>query len=231
MMLTDVTDIYEATFELNFDNDFGRYEMEILHKDVYWGSDQKRYPDKNNMPSNVTVQSTFDEIHVSVTPKGECSDNALIGYIEAHGYESGSLTTLYKEVADGGKDVYLGYDPHATSNFKKLLGVIYSTGYSGIVSEAEQREILASSEMLFRMSYKIGQKPYRYVYEYYRFDDQRVLVKLYKASYDESSNTYTQIGGAVSDFYISNFAFRKIVKNFVNLLDVKDIDREVGYPE
>jgi hypothetical protein len=85
--------------------------------------------------------------------------------------------------------------------------------------------------MLFRMSYKIESSAYRYVYEFYRYSEGKVMVRLYQADYDAATNTFSKIASDVSDFYISNFAFRKIVGNFENLLNVKMIDKEAGYTE
>ena len=85
--------------------------------------------------------------------------------------------------------------------------------------------------MLFRMSFKLESSAWRYVYEFYRYDDNRVMVRLYQATYDATTNTYTQKTTPVSDFYISNFAFRKMVNNYVSLMNVETIDKEVGYPE
>ena len=57
------------------------------------------------------------------------------------------------------------------------------------------------------------------------------MVRLYQANYDAATNTYSNIASDVSDFYISNFAFRKIITNFQNLMNAEMIDKEVGYPE
>jgi len=38
-------------------------------------------------------------------------------------------------------------------------------------------------------------------------------------------------GNGMTLFYISNCAFRKIIGNFQNLMNVEMIDKEVGYPE
>ncbi len=233
MMLTDVAYMQEATFELCFENLKGVYRMYLNHEEVYWGNDGKRYEYEDDVPEGVGIESDFDEITVVVSPMGDCTPNKLVDYINKH-TSSGlvSLTQLYnKHTGDGKNNVFLANDPLGTSNFKKLLENIYLTGYSGVISEGEQAKILASNAMVFRMSYKIESSADRYVYEFYRYDEGRVMVRLYQASYNDETNTYSAPTTAVSDFYISNFAFRKIVTNFVKLLNVEMIDQEVGYPE
>ena len=233
MMLTDVAYMQEATFELSFEDLKGIYQMNLIHEDVYWGTDGKRYEYEDDVPDGVGVESTFDEITVVVKPLGECTPNKLTEYVSQNtstGFVS--LSQFYNYVYSGGKNnIFSAYDPLGTSNFKKLLENIYLTGYSGTVSPSEQKEILANNDMLFRMSYKIESSAYRYVYEFYRYGEGRVMVRLYQANYDAETNTYSNIAADVSDFYISNFAFRKIVTNFQNLMNAEMIDKEAGYPE
>ncbi len=233
MMLTDIAYMQEATFELYFEDLVGIYQMNLNHEDVYWGNDGKRYEYEKDIPDGVSLESTFDEITVVVKPYGECTPNKLTEYIsEKTTTGMVSLTQLYNKLTGDGKhNIYSANDPLGTSNFKKLLENIYSTGYSGVIPLEEQAKIVSENKMLFRMSYKIESSAYRYVYEFYRYAENRVMVRLYQADYDAATNTYSKETTAVADFYISNFAFRKIVNNFTELLNVKMIDKEVGYPE
>ncbi len=232
MMLTDVEYMQEATFELCFEDLKGLYQMNLIHEDVYWGTDGKRYEYEEDVPDGVGIESTFDEITVVVTPEGDCTPNKLTEYVNqntATGFVS--LSQLYNKLTgDGNHQIFSAYDPLGTSNFKKLLENIYLTGYSGVISPSEQEEIRANNKMLFRMSYKIESSAYRYVYEFYRYGEGKVMVRLYQADYDAETNTFSKVAGDVSDFYISNFAFRKIVSNFNALLNVEIIDKEAGYP-
>jgi hypothetical protein len=233
MMLTDVAYMQEATFELCFENLKGLYQMNLIHEDVYWGTDGKRYEYEEDVPDGVGVESTFDEITVVVKPTGECTPNKLVDYVNQNtstGFVS--LSQLYNKLTGDGKyQIFSAYDPLGTSNFKKFLENIYLTGYSGIIPPSEQEEIRQNSEMLFRMSYKIESSAHRYVYEFYRYSEGKVMVRLYQADYDKETNSFSKVAGDVSDFYISNFAFRKIVNNFVNLMNVQMIDKEAGYQE
>lgn len=233
MMLTDVAYMQEATFELCFEDLKGLYQMNLVHEDVYWGTDGKRYEYEVDVPDGISIESTFDEITIVVTPVGECTPNKLTDYV-SNNTTTGfvSLSQLYNKLTgDGNYKIFSAYDPLGTSNFKKFLENIYLTGYSGVIPASEQEEILENNQMLFRMSYKIESSAYRYVYEFYRYGEGRVMVRLYQADYDKATNTFSKLAGDVSDFYISNFAFRKIIGNFQNLMNVEMIDKEVGYPE
>ena len=232
MMLTDVAYMEEATFELCFEDLKGVYRMYLNHDDVYWGKDGLRYEFEADVPDGVGIESVYDEITVVVDPMGECTPNKLIDYVNNYTTTGVvSLSQLYnKTMGDGKHNIFSSYDPIGTSNFKKFLENIYLTGYSGVVSPEDQEKILLESPMLFRMSYKIESSASRYVYEFYRYSEGRVMVRLYQASYDDQTNSYSNMTTAVSDFYISNFAFRKIINNFLNLLNVEMIDKEIGYP-
>ena len=63
-----------------------------------------------------------------------------------------------------------------------------------------------------------------YVYKFYRIDDRRVRVSLHR----EDSDGDIRIS-AVSDFYISSFAFKKIASGFISLLNAEVIDINEGY--
>ena len=65
----------------------------------------------------------------------------------------------------------------------------------------------------------------RHVYEFYRLDDRRVMVRLYQI--DSDGNMTTE---AVSDFYVSLLAFKKIVGNSFALLNAQTLNQDVAYP-
>jgi hypothetical protein len=68
-----------------------------------------------------------------------------------------------------------------------------------------------------------GSSAYPYVYEFYRIDDRRVMVSVYRLGTDGVHIN------EVSDFFISIFAFKKMVRNFVNLLNGAEINVDSGY--
>lgn len=226
LMLTDVTYIDNVTVELNLEDMKGAYDLELDHNTVYIGSDNGRYP--NSPPTHVTY-SEFDEITVNVTPSGECTDNKLLQYIEKMGYSFVSLTEFYNKNTGDGSNQYVRYDPLGTSNFKEFIENVYFTTYDGVVPQESQADIVENSPMILRMSFKLQSSAWRYVYEFYRYSDRCVMVRLYQATYNETTHEYTMKTTPVSDFYVSTFAVKKIINNFVGLLNLEDIDKETGY--
>ena len=225
LMLTDISNIDAATFEFYLEDMKGIYEMRLDHRTLYIGSDNGAY----TTPPHDISYTEFDEITVVVTPEGECTPNKLTEYIAANGYDFVSLTELYNQLVGGGKQTYAGYDTLGTSNFKEFIEVLYFTTYGGVVPESEQAAIKENCDMIMRMSFKLSSSPWRYVFEFYRYDDRRVMVRLYQASYNSATNEYGDEFTAVSDFYISTFAFKKLVNHYTDVLDTVDINKEDAY--
>ena len=88
----------------------------------------------------------------------------------------------------------------------------------------EQAEILANAPMLARISFKLSERTNKYVYEFYRASDRRVLVKIYEA--DAAGVATTE---AVSDFSISTATFKKIVGAFDTILNAGIITGDEPY--
>ncbi len=225
MMITDIEFIEELSFEAHLEDFSGGYDMQLDHKTVYWTSDNHRYTAK---PEGISY-SEFDEITVKVTPFGTLTPTKLTDYMQANSYDFVSLTEFYNMAVLGGGNNYVRYDPFGTSNFKELIENIYFTSYSGVIPGEEQAQIVANSPMIFRMSFKLSSSAWRYVYEFYRYDDNRVMVRVYQASYDSATHAYTQKTTPVSDFYISTFSAKKIISNFRGVLNGVDIDKETAY--
>ena len=98
------------------------------------------------------------------------------------------------------------------------------------------RDIERPDDLVFKMTLLMknekeksegdGEKdPPIYVYEYYRIDDRRVRVCIYK----QEGYNGKRLTSEVDDFYISTFAFKKIVSAFNGVLNAEIIDSNVGY--
>ena len=137
-----------------------------------------------------------------------------------------SLDALYSRVAGyNDRILYYGYDTLGTANFKEFLMVMFST-YFGDSLTAEEKKLANEDNLLMKISFNVtDSSPYPYVYSFYRIDDRRVMVSI------------TQVGGSgqtimrADDFYISTFAFKKIVKNFTELLNGVSLDPDEGYDD
>lgn len=224
LILTDIANIDGVRLELYLEDMNGIYDMRLDHRTIYIGSDNKGYL---KPPSGVSY-SEFDEITVVVTPEGECTPNALTNYIAEKGYSFVSLTELYDQLVGGGKQTFAGYDALGTSNFKEFIETLYFTTYAGVVPADDQSDIVKDNPMLMRMSFTLSSSGWPYVYEFYRYDDRCVMVRIYQESYNEATGEYTRTT-PVSDFYISTFAFKKLVNHFVDVLNTVDIDKENSY--
>ena len=109
---------------------------------------------------------------------------------------------------------------------------MFYVDFEDSVDKAEQDFAVEECKMLMRFSIKIDtdkdgddtDENY-YTYEFYRTADRRVVVRLY----EEDANGNMLQSSAVSDFYISTYGFKKIVTNFVSLMNGEEFDLESGY--
>jgi hypothetical protein len=77
-----------------------------------------------------------------------------------------------------------------------------------------------------KFSFKIAKSEYsKYTYEFYRYKDRRVLVRLYPVNSEGNKVEARE----VSEFYISTFAFKKIVGNFLTVLNGEELDIDKVY--
>ncbi len=213
---------------------YGSYNFDLDHKTIYIDSSGGHHDEKPESGG-----SEYDFVTVDVTPSGDCSENALLKWLRYDKNENPSLNidsiklhNLYNREAEGGNAGTLGDDYAGTAYFKEQLLILFSTYYTGTLTDEEQAEAFISGEKLMSLTFAIdtsragsAASPYPYVYDFYRVSDRRVMVVIREVG--PNGQTLSQ----VSDFYISQFAFRKIVYNFQNLLNGKPIDPDVLYQE
>jgi hypothetical protein len=218
LVSTDIDDLEEVSVEFNFEEMYGRFDFILEHLDAYDPNQDK----------------TVDKIRLSVRPGVQTYVNALIAFMKENGREPDgqliqSLVSFYNKV---GPEELLsangvsGYDNDysATYFFKQTLGIMYTTMYLDTYTAEEQAEILANAPMLARISFKLSDRANRYVYEFYRASDRRVLVKIYEAGADGVATT-----AAVSDFSISTATFKKIIGAFDTILNAGIITGDEPY--
>ena len=226
LVMIDVGNIDKVNVTLNMEDKYGAYILDLDHnKRFYLSNNPNDFVLEKPTDKNYTE---YDFINVIVRPLGDKHSDSLLMQLAKKNAESGSqsgtvdLATVYKANPEIGAE-YVGYDTFGTSSFKDLLRVLYGTYYLGIVSEEDQ--LLASDEnKLMTMSFDVGSSSaYSYNYDFYRIDDRRVMVSLYR-----QLDNGTKIG-EVADFYISTFAFKKIVSTFDRLLNGVEIDTNRPY--
>ena len=195
---------------------------------------------KGNYKFDVLQHATKDEIGVSVSASGECTTNKFIEFINDPDYAKyvdkinggTSLKNLYK-YESGIESTNISYmDSLGASSFRDVMHMLYYVTYVNLLTDEERAEAPAEDELVFRMILKIDSasankvSPYEYVYEFYRVDDRRVRVSLYQRDMDGDIQV-----SAVSDFYISTFAYKKITSGFISLLNAELIDIDEGYKD
>ncbi len=219
LVMVGYEDIDNMTVDLYMDDLYGSYNLEMVHETV-WISGNQHLTEK---PESGGQEYDFLTVNVSMT--GACTETAFSRYIESEGLTKLSLAAIYNKVAGltGNQGLTYGHDTFGTSNFKDFLTVMFST-YYGDTLTAEEKALASEDNRLMRISFTVtDSSPYPYVYEFYRIDDRRVMVSI------------TQTGGSgqtvmrVDDFYISTFAFKKIVRNFTELLNGVSLNPDVGY--
>jgi hypothetical protein len=121
-----------------------------------------------------------------------------------------------------GERDYLG-----SANYREFMYLLYGVYYTDYISDLTeaQKDEIKEGTPLMSMSIGLYSTPRPYAYEFHKIDDRRVMVTLYRT--DTEGN---QTGEEVSDFYISTAAFKKVVGAFFDVLNVKDVDTEAGYP-
>ena len=218
------SDISNMTLDFYMDDLYGSYNMDIEHNTVYLYNGYA-YPTQPEVDGKKVGQA-YDSIVVHVSPNGmNITESVLTRELKASGLSSMRLCTVYQK-AMGADEVPMGvYDSIGTDNFKSVLSIIFNTYYTGRLTAEEQAEGLASGELAMKFSFTVpGSTIYPYVYEFYRIDDRRVMVSIYNE--DTKGNALNR----VSDFYISTFAFKKIARGFVSLMNGETVQVDEGYP-
>lgn len=216
LILTKVSDINNITLEFFMEDFYGKYSNELQHKELYSYSG-KLYTKNQLTEEELSAATLYDGIQVVVTPTGEISETEFSKFLDANGYDKASLYEFYDKK-------YFGLDTLGTANFKELVEILFYTHYQDNFEEGDDKD----GPMVMRMKVRLfeGYSVYDYVYEFYRVSDRRVMVKLYREN--RVDGTAIQ---EVSDFYVSTFAFKKIVGAYMQILNGENIESAVPYPE
>lgn len=250
LVLTDIANVDDVEIEFFMDDLKGSYEINLIHTPTYSNGRDKYY----SKPTE-TGYSLFDEITAVVKPKGECTPNKLTELLAAKkaagkAEEYVTLTELYDKLyyADDVEEYKRVFpDFIGTAYFKDAMRALYLTPYTGIVYDEEDVS-LTRDNLVMKMSIKLdstGNIPqlYRYVYEFYRVDDRRVVVKMYKVERqldektgepirDENGNYVDKvIGESANKTYISTFAMKKLANCFFGVFNAEKIDLNAPYPD
>lgn len=218
VILTKVDDIENIKLEFFMDDFSGTYNNDLIHYEMYaYGG--KVGPKEKFTEEELKTAVKVNLLDISVKPTGTNTETELSKYLASHGLESTTLRDLYD-----GKTVEI--DSLGTSYFREFTETLFYTYYESTLTEDEQNS--ASAKLLMKMTVQLfdGYSSYDYVYEFHRISDRRVMVKLYRESRFDGS---IMQGSEVSEFYISTFAFKKIVNVYMGILNKQPVSNEEAF--
>lgn len=236
LVLTDAANMTDFDISFYMEDVYGDYSFDITKRTVYI------YRDENGKYAStyeyVEGAATQDQFQINVTEgEGSMKTTELSKYLERMnataswtGGNTASMFAFYNDVMGGGEKLFLpnSVETVGASNYALAFQVIQSTQYQGTLTEEEQAAAFANGKLMsfrFKLDADNASGHY-YKYDFYRLDDRRVMVSMYQTDEDGDPTS-----SAVSDFYLSTFSFKKIVANYLLLLDAKNIDGEIPYPD
>ena len=223
-------EISQVDFNFNMSDLKGSYRFEIQHKTYYiYGDQLLPYEPENG-------GQEFDQIRILARAYNlEASTDTLYKRVlTEQGGSTLMLSALYRRVLGTEGTPMYGNDTYDGMNFKTLLSVIFNTYYTGVISKEDQAEIKAQIndaenplKPIMEMSFKIGRDgdewyANTYKYSFYRVDERRIMVSIH---------TIGNEAEAVSDFYISPLAFKKIANGFVALLNGQTVIQDESFAD
>ena len=243
MVMMDITKIDEIKLEFNMaaSNLMGSYTFDVDFMDGYSAYINGELLFSDEKLKGYYAVTDFQKVTVTA------SDNAFdTGFKKLFGTESADLAWLYQQTLGGGKtNYYPGAEDttYGAAYFNSAYSILQLISYVDALTEAEQ-QIYFGQNLIMSLHIKvegqeIGGEEFYYTYDFYRIDDRRIMVALYKSNadgkcIDDDGNVVPsdKIGEyTVSDFYIDAFAFKKLVNAYMQLLDGKEFDENLGYPE
>ncbi len=240
-LLTSIERILNMEVDFNFEDYRGTYNFQVDHRVIYIGQVNGSYtssldPFDGAMPE--------DQISVYVSAEGDTRpateyDKALAEYRKVFpNAKSISLSYLYtfvqnKEKFDKGETLWEDIrNTVGVASFRSVFELTQLVRYHGVLTE-EEKAIANTLDPVMTIKIKMDvtrndpEAQYEegyYTYEFIRFDDRKVMVRLYE-TYADGTEKHTP----VSEFYITTFALKKLVGNYINLLNGVSIDRDVGF--
>ena len=243
MVMMDITKVDQIKLEFNMAASqlMGTYTFDVDFMDGYSAYVNGELLFSKEKLNGYYAVTDFQKVTVTA------SDDAFnTGFKKLFGTESADLAWLYQQTLGGGKtNYYPGAEDttYSAAYFNSAYSILQLIEYVDNLTEQEQTmyfgKNLVMSLHLKVEGQKIGGEEFYYTYDFYRIDDRRIMVSLYKSNadgecIDDNGNVVPsdKIGEyTVSDFYIDAFAFKKLVNAYMQLLDGNAFDENLGYPE
>lgn len=217
LVIVDIQNLEKVSVDFSMTDVYGSYDFELGHQPIFIDGNGNHYLKK---PANVAT-SPYDFITVSVSQNGNAMETEYSKYLAAKGYDKVSLSQLYNDLRGNGEVLKMGNDTLGTGYFKEFIQSLYSTSYTGVLTKDEQTEAFASAPKILSLKFKLDSSAFLYVYDFYRLDDRKIMVAIYRA--DEEGNKKSEV---VSDFYVSTFTFKKLSAQIVSILDAKEVNSD-----
>ena len=229
LAMIDHTDINKFGVKFNFEDLVGDYTFELEHG-------EHPSPDIENYNFLTVYASINGFVKDKDAVEGVYDRTGLSRLLASAGKTRLDLAEVYNRLYlddDLDLDKYLNveYDTMGASNFKELLVVLYGSYYMGTVDvESDEIKALLRKDALMSISFNVDDSDAKntYVYEFRRLDDRRIVVSFFKEERNEKGEVVARTP-AVSDLYISDLNFNKIVESVLNLLNAKEVNPDIGY--
>ncbi len=227
LFMVDIKDIEGMDVTFNMSDLKGDYRVAFDHR-YYYVSDKTGYAyvDENAVPEDETYQE-YHKLNLGIVPVGDIStytDSKLKAEYSSletsKEFGDGISWTLMNALYGGGQT---GADDTSTSNMKEYMRLLFNTSYMDTLTKDEQAEAKANGSLM-TLKFKLDSSAYRYGYDFYRLDDRRVMVSIYRID-----DTNGDVIGETSDFYIPTSAFKKIAGAFNAMLNGEALVNDTGY--
>lgn len=240
LVLTAIENIHKFDIEFFLDEMHGKFTNELTEHNLFsyngktYGSKAAIIKEFGEEAIEKTSIIPMIRIHTGYTAWDGCPDcqhavTELQRQLQATGKDKLALDVLY-----GGKATPGGEDLLGTDGFKEFIGTLFWTIYQDELTDEDKLQVTADN-LLMRFKVDLGPEyiyTYKYVYEFYRVDDRRVAVKLYKQNPD-GDIVKDKNGNEIitTDFYISTFAFKKLVSKYYELMNAQAVDKESAFTD
>lgn len=221
LVMMDITKLQGMKLEFNMQDLSGTYNFDVVFKEAYGG-----YVGDDYVIREEAFQGSSPIEHEIVRVKA-AEGSFETEFTKMFGNEWGDISTLYDHTIGGGKTAYYPgtNDTLGAAYFNSVYETLQLTRYFDYLTEDEQTAGLTGPRIL-RMHLRVDGKEYYYTYDFYRLDDRRIMVRFYRS--DADGNKIEHLG-EVSDYYVTTFAFKKLVNHYIYLLNGKVVDEGVSY--
>ena len=240
LVMMDIVKLDEIKLDLYMSDLSGSYVFDVDFKDGYSAYVDGELVFSEEKRDGFTAVKDFQSIKVTAS-----ADSFDTEFKKLYGENTADLSWLYQQTLGGGKiNYYTGAQnvTYGAAYFNSAYSILQLIRYLDTLTEEEQTLGFASHKVMSMSikveGLKINDEEFYYTYDFYRIDDRRIMVALYKTNaagecIDDDGNVVPSDKireNTVSDFYVDTFAFKKLVNSYIQLLNGQAFDENLGYP-